>query len=394
MNEQMRAQIRKVLSLYKENFAGWIPHELYKWRAVTWFRQRWDLNAADLPAMLKDSLSPSKTGNLFKEKYWNPYDAVMKMSKAEPETVRDMLTGLLDENQPLSGRIRAFKDSAAQLWKRCRDAGEVGEKHYHDDKAACRFLFFAYPEKYFLYQYGKYVEFAHEIGLTPGKWTIPCGCTLDYMDLASEVTEVVREDSGLLSMLNARLDNDCYRDEACHLLADDVFWYVKKLRDEEYWPAEKDYAPGIDAKQWGALLKNSAVCSGERRKTVSAVYKLKTTAAHVTSVLRELLGAPKSANTPAPPRVFIIDEINRGNISKIFGELITLIEPEKRKGKPEYIPAKLPYSQSVCCIPGAENRAVSMTSRNGNRLRIQLSDLRKPEETVKDIEILCGASSK
>lgn len=125
-----------------------------------------------------------------------------------------------------------------------------------------------------------------------------------------------------------------------------------------------------------------------------AIYQLHDTTVN-RAKLQQLLTSEPTTNSSELPHLIIIDEINRGNISRIFGELITLLEPDKRKDGTDAREVILPYSKLPFSVPsnlyvlGTMNTADKSLAQLdlALRRRFDFIELLPKPELLDDIEV-------
>ena len=399
------SEFAQIITAYKEDFVSkqW-PKEKYKWVAVKHFQDNWDIDAPDFAAMLKNALA--KTGNLLVSVNNFPARMITEFAEVAPEQVRAMFKELFDETLDIWQRVKSFKEKSQPL---LGIHGKNAKNHYQGENTIFTYLWLRYPEKYYIYKISELKTVAETLHsnlvFQNGKYE---DNIRNFLKLYDAIRQELLKDDELKTLLKSQLTDDCYADEALCTLTIDFGFYISRRynnanneaeiseQTDEYSSEEqpqaltyysrKDFLSNvfITADKYDSLVrmlkaKKNIILQGA--PGVGKTFAAKRLAYSIMGVKDDsriefvqfhqnysyedfVMGykpnengfelkngifysfCQKAASTPNKDYFFIIDEINRGNMSKIFGELLMLIEKDYRD---ETI--KLAYSDEPFSVP-------------------------------------------
>lgn len=145
-----QGKIIPVIEDYKKHFSEHWADEKYKWEAVKWFQDNWDIGSDNFGKMFMKATE--KTSNLLDSGYHYPRAMILNFAKSDDKATREMFTGLFDESRDLAKRTRAFIKSADKLRAKYDDG--TWNNHYQNTNAVSTYLWLRYPDKYYIYKFG------------------------------------------------------------------------------------------------------------------------------------------------------------------------------------------------------------------------------------------------
>ena len=236
-----------IYDFYKSHYGQIEQREIYKWEAVVHFQNNWDIDAKNFPTMLENALY--KTKNLMAAGSYYPREFIVWAAKKEPETVRGLFKDLYNLSADLKERMECFREGAEEIL--VKHGSEGHRKTYQDHRALMVYLNMRYPDKYYLYKYTMFVDFAKLIDYAELPKAGDIGLLFMFESMCDMILKRVMSDRELLKMYEKRREK--YYDPEYHLLVQDIIYSAKYFSVPEIFDEKRD----IPVKKFTLKAKNT-----------------------------------------------------------------------------------------------------------------------------------------
>lgn len=233
----MEEKIKSLIKQYKQDFLKYWDEEKYKWQALKWFQDNWDIDAEDFGAMFENATS--KTDNLLASNQNYPKGVILALASEYPSETKQLFIDLYDETVDLETRVETFKSKSIELVDKHNKQHPEDKwgNSYQQENAITTYLWLKYPDKYYIYKFTEYKAVVERLGCPDiikagdGYQNVKKG-----FEIYDKIAEELSKDNEIKNMLANVLTSDCYPDKEFKTLAVDLGHYAKSyLKKHNFW---------------------------------------------------------------------------------------------------------------------------------------------------------------
>lgn len=253
-----QSKLDNIFKDYKDSFNLYIDQELFKWRALKRFQEKWDIDAEDFTGMIDSAFS--LTDQLLSSMNNFPKGMILEFCKKDEKAVRQMFRNLFDESKDIYQRIEQFVAESDRLLALIENA----KNHFQNLNSISTYLWLRYPDKYYIY---KYTEFKRACELLECDFVPTKGVskknTFLFFEFMNQLRDYISQDTEYVEDVRKALTADCYKEDALHTATIDFVFFMNAYYEGNYdgvryWM----FSPGEKASKWEDCIKDGAMYLG------------------------------------------------------------------------------------------------------------------------------------